>query len=115
MDPTAAATALLTVKLEQAEAELQQLRELNNRYQSKFQQDLRKLRFAKYDRQIVNVVAENLSKYEAAVHELRDYCQTVIMPAVMAQNLHTTEYLLDVKASIRETQEFIEQPVKRLK
>jgi len=89
------------------EAELQQLRDLKIRYQSKFQQDLRKLRFGKYDRQVVGVVAENLSKYETAVHELRDYCQTVILPAIMAQNKHTTEYLLDIKTSIQETQEFI--------
>jgi len=41
---------------------------LTARYQQKFQQDLRKLRFGKYDRQVVGVVAENLSKYETAVH-----------------------------------------------
>ena len=54
---------MLNGKLEHAESELKELRELTSRYQSKFQQDLCKLRFGKYDRQVVNVIAENLSKY----------------------------------------------------
>jgi len=33
----------------------------------------------------------------------------------MAQNQHTTEYMLGIKTTLQETQEFIEQPVKRLK
>ena len=80
------------------------LKNLLEVYEKKFHQDLKKLRFAKYDKQVINVIADNLSKYEGTLQELKDYMETVVLPAIKSQTQQHSEYLTDIKTTVKEIQ-----------